>query len=92
MASRLEVAGARGETVQFQGFLRRAEAQAIADHAHIADLRAHAATREAEIVRLQADMGARMAALQSEIDALRRSTFWRISAPARAAVRLLRRR
>ena len=95
MASRLEVAGARGETVQFQGFLRRAEAQASADHAHIAELRAYAATREAEIVRLHTQMNtlqAELGELRAEIGALRASPFWHILKPAQGLVRLLRRR
>jgi hypothetical protein len=95
MASRLEVSGARAETVQFQGFLRRAEAEAAAAHAHIAELRANAASREAEnadrheaeIVRLRG----RMDTLQAEIDALYASRSWRMSAPIRAASRIMRR-
>jgi hypothetical protein len=94
MASRLEVSGARGETVQFQGFLRRAEAQAAAAHAHIEELRAHAASREAEIARLHADIStlhAGMAVLRADGDALRASLSWRITSPLRRTVRLLRR-
>jgi hypothetical protein len=93
MASRLEVSGARGETVQFQGFLRRAEAEAAAARVHIAELRANAAAREAEIAaRHKAEIARlhdRISTLQAEIDALYASRSWRLSAPIRMASRIL---
>ncbi len=93
-ASRLEVAGARGETVQYRGFLGQAEADVAAAFAHIEELRAHAAQRETEIGRLHAELvgvAAAHALLRAEIDGLRASLSWRMSAPIRVAGRLLRR-
>ena len=90
-ASRLEVSGARGETVQFHGFFLRAEAQAAEAKAQAEELRAHAARLQAEIARLH-DAAA---ALRAEVAALRASFSWRVTRPMRAAswrARGLRRR
>ena len=54
LASRLEVASARTETVNYQTYLRASQAAVEAAHAHLAELRAAAVEREAEIARLHA--------------------------------------
>jgi hypothetical protein len=101
MASRLEVSGAREETVQLRGMLRRAEANlrkaeasASADQARIASLEADAIGRNAEIMGLQAEIGrlqAETRALRTGMDVLHASLSWRISAPVRLAGRVMRR-
>jgi hypothetical protein len=100
MASRLEVSGARSETVQFHGLLRRSQAEAtkaVAEaataHAQIATLEADAASGSAEIPRLQAviaSLQAETLALRAGMDVLRASLSWRISAPVRVVGRLTR--
>jgi hypothetical protein len=93
MASRLEVSGARGETAQFRGLLRRAQAesaQAVAEaataYAKVAGLEADAVSRSAEIRQLRAETES----LRVGMDILRVSLSWRISAPVRVAGRLIR--
>jgi hypothetical protein len=95
MASRLEVARARRETVQFQGLLRRAEeagaAQATA-HAR-AGLESATASWNAEITQLHAviaTLQAETSALRTGMDLLRASASWRISAPIRVVGRWMR--
>ena len=97
MASRLEVAGARGETVQFQGMLRRSQeaeattAQAWAElesaNSEIAQLHADVAALQSVIATLQAEI----VVLRGGMDLLRASASWRMSAPIRLAGRLMRR-
>jgi hypothetical protein len=100
MASRLEVAGARGETVQFQGLLRRAEEAAASAAQAIARLESAAASRDTEIAQLHAiiatlqaviaTLQAETSALRAGMDLLRASVSWRISVPVRVAGRLMR--
>lgn len=94
-ASHLEVAGARGETVQLQEMLRQAEADAaIIYPSRIAPLEAEVASLEAEIARLHAliaDQAAANVAVQADIDLIRASLSWRISVPIRILGRLARR-
>jgi hypothetical protein len=78
-ASRLEVAGARGETVHVRGFLKQAQAQLEAAEAHIEQLRAQAKKREALLQ-----------ARHDDIAALRASTSWRLTRPLRGATYLAR--
>jgi hypothetical protein len=72
MASRIEVSGARGETVQYQGFLRRAEADIAAAQAREMALAGEVAalTRHAET-------------LEAGLQAVRASLSWRVSSPVR---------
>jgi hypothetical protein len=97
MVSRREVAGAREETVQFQGMLRRAEAAAAAAMETCtrleAEAEAEAASRTAEIAQLQTVI----TTLQGEASALRASMHlvyasasWRMSAPVRVVGQLMR--
>jgi hypothetical protein len=86
MVARHEVAGARGETVQFKAMLERAQAVAPAALARIAILETEAIGRDAEIMRLQVETQA----LRAGIDVLRASFSWRISAPVRVAGGLIR--
>jgi hypothetical protein len=93
MVSRREVAGAREETVQFQGMLRRAEAAAAVAMETCTGLEAAAASRTAEIAQLQTVI----TTLQGEASALRASMHlvyasasWRMSAPVRVVGQLMR--
>ena len=97
MASRLEVSGAREETVQFRGMLQRAEAAATraasSAHARIVDLEADAIGRDAELTRLHAaitTLQAEIRAVRAGMDLLRASFSWRISAPVRVGGRVIR--
>jgi hypothetical protein len=97
MASRLEVSGAREETVQFRGMLHRAEEAAAtaasAAHARIVSLEADAIGRDAEIIRLHAaitTLQAEIHAIRAGMDLLRASFSWRISAPVRAVGGVIR--
>jgi hypothetical protein len=86
MASHLEVAGARSETVQFQGMLRRAEEDAAAAHRRVAALEAEIARQNAAIAALHAEV----VPLRTATDLMRASLSWRISAPVRVFGRLAR--
>ena len=100
MASRLEVAGARSETVQFQGLLRRAEEAAASAAQACARLESATASRDSEIAQLHGviatlqavvtTLEAETSALRAGMDLLRASVSWRISAPVRVAGRLIR--
>jgi hypothetical protein len=89
MASRLEVAGAREEMVQYQGLLCRMEEPAA--HARVG--LESAVSRNAEITQLRAviaTLQAETLALRAGIDIMRASASWRISAPVRMVGRLTR--
>jgi hypothetical protein len=94
-ASHLEVAGARGETVQWQGMLRQAEADAaIVYPSRIAPLEAEIASLTSEITELRAiiaDREVANVALRADVDLIRASLSWRISTPVRIVGRLARR-
>jgi hypothetical protein len=93
MASRLEVARARRETVQFQGLLRRAEEAGAAQATAHARAGLESATANAEITQLHAviaTLQAETSALRTGMDLLRASASWRISAPVRVVGRLMR--
>jgi hypothetical protein len=86
MASRLEVAAAREETMQFQGMLRRAEEAAARLEA--------TGHRNAELTELHAviaTLRAETSALRVGMDLMHASASWRISAPVRVVGRLMRR-
>jgi hypothetical protein len=86
MVSRREVAGAREETVQFQGMLRRAE-EAVARLEAAGDRNAEITELHAVIATLQTETSA----LRASMDLLHASASWRISAPVRVVGRLMRR-
>jgi len=80
-ASRAEVVGARAETVQLQGLVRRSEEAA------------EAVNQDTEISRLGdviAGLTAEISSLRDRIDLVYASASWRLSAPVRAAGRLTR--
>jgi hypothetical protein len=85
MVSRLEVAGARDETVQFRGMLRRAE-DAAARLEALGDRNAEIMELHAVIATLQSETSA----LRAAIGLLHASASWRISAPVRLAGRWMR--
>jgi hypothetical protein len=85
MASRLEVAAAREETMQFHGMLRRVEEAAARLEA--------TGDRNAEITELHAviaSLRAETSALRVSMDLVHASASWRISAPVRVVGRLMR--
>ncbi len=72
MAARLEIAGARGETVQFRGMVERAEAATRIEQAQLIALRPAFAALETELGLVRA-----------ELAALRGSLSWRMTEPLR---------
>jgi chromosome segregation ATPase len=75
MAARLEIAGARGETVQFRGMVERAEAATRIEQVQLIALRP-------ELAELERKLGS----VQAELAALRGSLSWRMTAPLRRVV------
>ena len=72
MAARLEVAGARGETVQFRGMVERAEAATRIEQVQLIALRPAFAALEREL-----------GAVRAELATLRNSLSWRVTEPLR---------
>ena len=72
MAARLEVAGARGETVQYRAMVERAETATRIEQAQLAPMRA-------AFTALERDLGS----MQAELATLRGSLSWRLTAPLR---------
>nr|WP_321986241.1 hypothetical protein [uncultured Lichenicoccus sp.] len=96
-ASRLEVAGARGETMVYRAMVQRAQAElaeAELAQAGLAGQAADVAGQDAEIARLHAIIAAQHSEMQSlgtAIVALYASFSWRVSRPVRVASRSIRR-